>query len=236
MKTKIIYEDNSILVVYKPAGFATQSANVASPDVVSEIKNYLMLTKKHKNPYVGLVHRLDQPVEGLLVLALNDKVAANLSKQFSGNNESCHKEYLAVGYVQKDSNIVLHQKNYLENYLIKDSASKLAKIATKDNPQAKKAVLSYEISEQKEAFVLLKVALKTGRFHQIRVQMAGEEIPLLGDVKYGTKESMEVSAKKEIKTVALCANRLRFIHPETKKNVEFRCEPKNKVFSIFSKE
>jgi len=231
MRTKIIYEDNAIIVAYKPAGLATQSARITQPDVVSELNNYLATQKSGSN-YLGLVHRLDQPVEGLLVFGKTKQATAKLSEQFSGEkDENCEKTYLAVAYMQdKKQQIRNDAEVILTDYLIKDNKTNLAKVVSQGTPNAKKAVLSYLVLNQKEERVFVQVSLKTGRFHQIRVQMANAGLPLLGDLKYGTQASIEKSKQLNVRTVALCAAKLSFLHPVTGKEMDFSVEPQNLIF------
>lgn len=244
MQTKIIYEDDTILVVYKPAGLATQSARVTQTDVVSELNNYLAGQNKKGKPFLGLVHRLDQPVEGLLVFAKNKKATADLSAHFVDENKRCKKTYMAVVCFEDAANTNKTEQRQtdspkkepivLTDYLVKDIRTKLAKIVAKDTPQAKKAVLSYEILSQKGNLALLKIHLKTGRFHQIRAQLSHAGMPILGDLKYGTKNSKEISQKNHVQTVALCACELSFVHPQTKKTVTYKTTPQNRIFEVFN--
>ena len=255
MQTEIIYEDKELLVIYKPSGLATQSARITQVDVVSELNNYLSMQSKTKGtqPYLGLIHRLDQPVEGLLVFAKTKEAAANLSRQVSPQEQGtgskgqqdkiCKKVYLAVVYLgdlQQDSSPVQRstverstalENVVLEDYLIKDSKSNLAKIVTAKTLHAKKAVLSYEILAQKEDCACVRVTLETGRFHQIRVQMAHANMPLLGDLKYGSAASIAKSKEMQVRTVALCASELTFLHPKTNKQMTQIIKPKNPVFT-----
>lgn len=224
MKTKIIYEDKHILVVYKPAGIAVQAAKSMEMDVVSELKNYL------KASYLGLVHRLDQPVEGILVFAKTSPAAAVLSKQTADG--TMEKEYLAAALAAKE----IPEKAVLKNYLLKDGKTNTSRVVEASVKNAKKAVLSYEM--QKTVFVqesgtekiaLLKIRLETGRHHQIRVQLANANLPLLGDLKYGSEESKKLSSQLGIKDVALCARRLIFKHPKTGKIMEFSVSPEKEI-------
>lgn len=251
MQTQIIYEDDTLFVVYKPAGLATQSARVTQADVVSELNNYLAAKNNGKTPYLGLIHRLDQPVEGLLVFAKDKKAAANLSSQLSVENKQCEKAYRAVVYLDKKDgtetgqteplkkeNLTGREKasadgfRVLTDYLVKDSRVNLAKVVSKDTAQAKKAVLSYRVLKVIEDLALVEIRLQTGRFHQIRAQLSHAGMPLLGDQKYGSEVSSLKSQHLQVKTVALCANRLTFVHPKTNKTLSYKIEPRNPVFEI----
>ncbi len=220
----IIYEDKDILVCRKPAGLPTQSAKVAVPDLVSELRNYLA---EKKESYLGVVHRLDQPVEGLLVFAKNKAAAKKLSEQLKAS--SFDKVYYAVAFNQPPV-----QEGMLEDYMIKDGSR--AKIVPADTSGAKKAVLHYRIIAMKKGRVLYEVRLETGRFHQIRAQMAHAGMPLLGDKKYADAAINIYSEAHGIKNVALCAFKLKLIHPGTGEEMLFISKPAGEVFQDFKKE
>lgn len=231
MQLIIIYEDNDILICFKPAGVATQTAKLSGQDMVSLIKNYLAKKENTKNPYVGVIHRLDQPVSGLLVFAKNQKAAGILSKQIQDGN--ANKDYIAMC-----SGILDDKLGELVHYLMKDSVTKLAKAideevflklqSENDEEGAfyKKAILTYEVEKESEDSSIIKVHLQTGRFHQIRAQFSYIGHALLGDAKYGSVQSRELSMKKRINKIALCAYRLTLKHPETGKEMEFVLDEK----------
>ncbi|MEY8522057.1 RluA family pseudouridine synthase [Lachnospiraceae bacterium 38-10] len=220
----IIYEDKDILVCRKPAGLPTQSAKVTVPDLVSELRNYLA---EKKESYLGVVHRLDQPVEGLLVFAKNKAAAKKLSEQLK--TSSFDKVYYAVAFNQPPV-----QEGMLEDYMIKDGSR--AKIVPADTPGAKKAVLHYRLIAMKKGRALYEVRLETGRFHQIRAQMAHAGMPLLGDKKYADAAINIYSEAHGIKNVALCAFKLKLIHPGTGEEMLFISKPVGEVFHDFKKE
>lgn len=250
MQLNIIYEDKEILVCFKPAGIATQTAKLSGQDMVSLIKNYLAKQTGIKSPYVGIIHRLDQPVSGLLVFAKNQKAAGSLSKQIQDGN--ANKDYVALckGTIEEKTGTLVH-------YIKKDSVTKLAKVISEDefvknsvildsvktgilktekgsmehknkseNQEYKKAILSYEVEKEFEDSSIIKVHLQTGRFHQIRAQFSYIGYALLGDSKYGCAESRELSMKKRINKIALCAYRLVLKHPVTGKEMEFVLDKK----------
>jgi len=224
MQTKIIYEDAHILVVHKPAGLATQSAKVGQPDMVSEIKNYLAKQgNKEKNgaPYLGIIHRLDQPVEGLLVFAKTKEAAGKLTAQLEGG--TLNKQYYAVVCGKPTE-----ETGELVDYLRKEG--NLAKISTPQDKEAKKAILQYKVLSFKELesgenISLLDIHIDTGRFHQIRVQLANGGWPILEDMKYGSGHSIEISKQLNLRNVALYAYRLELKHPATGKMLEFTITP-----------
>lgn len=220
MKAKIIYEDNDILVCHKPAGLATQTGKVGEPDLVSEIKNYL-----GNKPYLGLVHRLDQPVEGLLVFAKTASAAKDLSRQLT--NSILNKQYVAIVFGKG-----FRDETILENDLLKDNKTNMSKVAGENESGAKKAKLLAKMSSYNEEQNIsqMEITLFTGRHHQIRVQLANAGLPLLGDGKYGTEESIAKSKELGVRNVALCAKHLTFLHPKTKKTMEFHIEPEGEIF------
>ncbi|MGN0430237.1 MAG: RluA family pseudouridine synthase [Acetatifactor sp.] len=221
MRTKVIYEDKDIMVIHKPAGLATQTGQIGSMDVVSELKNYL--AAKGEDSYVGVIHRLDQPVEGLLVFAKNKRAAAHLSGQLAKDN--LNKEYDAVV-----CGVTECREETLTDYLRKGNDSR-AQVVTGEEarfPDARRAVLHYCVKEEAPPFpgtTLIHVTLQTGRFHQIRAQMAHAGYPLLGDVKYGNEMSAELSRQYGIRQVALCASAMSLQHPVTGKKLHFEIKP-----------
>ena len=227
MQTQIVYEDEAVLVIRKPAGLATESTGIGQKDVVSELKNYVAKKNPGKMPYLGVVHRLDQPVEGLLVFAKTKKAAENLTAQLGKG--TLKKEYLAVvcGKVPENS-------GRLVDYLAKEKGMGVVKDAA--DPQAKKAVLTYMKKAETEKFTLLAVQIETGRFHQIRAQLSHAGFPILGDEKYGSEESKELSREKKIRFTALCAASLSFRHPVAGKVMTFTTMPQNPAFADFPAE
>ena len=217
-KIEMLFEDAHILVCRKPAGIATQSARAGQQDIVSLIKNER--AKKKEEPYVGLVHRLDQPVEGVMVFAKTPQAAAKLSKQVA--DRGMDKYYLAVveGQLEKDG--------VLENYLVKDGRTNLSRVAAgPEEKDAKKAKLSYQVLnyDRDRDLSLIKIKLDTGRHHQIRVQMAAAGHPLVGDQKYNPNPAGG--------NVALCSHRIGFTHPATGKQMEYEILPENPHFRGF---
>lgn len=233
MNYKIIYEDNDIIVCHKMAGLAVQTGKIGSTDLVSELKNYLMKSAKKKltkEPYIGVVHRLDQPVEGVILFAKNPVAAGVLSKQLTtGIINKCYYA-VAAGVPDKGK-----EQGILKDYLIKDNKTNSSCITTKD--KGKESKLEYTFIKQAnvydESYSLFDIHLLTGRHHQIRVQMANANMPLLGDRKYGNEFSGAISMQLNVKNVALCAYKLEFTHPTLKKKMEFKTIPEGKIFQQF---
>lgn len=216
MKSIIIYEDKDIVVVHKPTGIATQTARLGQADIESELKNYLK--KTGKNTYLGVVHRLDQPVEGLLVFAKTPAAARKLTADLQDGSLKKYYHALIPDCSEEDGGILI-------DYLKKDGRTNLSKVVDKEESDAKLARLRWHICGRYEYqgayYALVEVELFTGRHHQIRVQMSHARMPLLGDNKYGTKESAVISEVLGIRSVALLASRLEFVHPVTREALHF---------------
>lgn len=249
MRTKILFEDADLLVCHKPAGMAVETKDLRQKDMVSELKNYLAQAAKTngreensgkgvnttvQGPYLAVIHRLDQPVEGVIVFGKSKKAAAELSRQMKENEMG--KYYLAAVYgrVEKD------QK--LTDLLYKDVQSNTSRVVSETEAEelgrenVKKAQLSYQVlSVRKEGgqdISILKVKLDTGRHHQIRVQLSHAGFPLLGDLKYGTKESINLSEEMFLDTVQLVSYELHFLHPVTRKEMKYVLPKVNRVFQL----
>lgn len=247
MLKNIIAEDKHIIVVYKPAGIATQTARTGQQDMVSELKNYLAKKPEWKGkgePYLGIVHRLDQPVSGILVFARTKQAAARLSRQAADGQ--MQKFYYAVVCGRPDK-----EQGRLEDYLYKDPKMNQSLIVDETFQGAKRAALDYKLVKTlvmldenpapgayggilgENEISLLEIGLLTGRHHQIRAQMSHAGIPLLGDSRYGSLKSKELSREAGCRSVALCAYRLVFVHPATGEKVAFEKQPEGEIFLPF---
>ncbi len=215
-RIEIIFENERYIVIRKMAGIAVQTASVSSPDVCSILKNHL------RGGYLGVIHRLDQPVEGLLVFAKDKSTAAGLSKELE--NGRLKKSYKAVcfGTVEKSGSDIC--------YMRKGSSGRCEIGSGGDY---KKAELSYELLDSRDGTSLLDITIGTGRFHQIRAQMAHLGHPLLGDEKYGSDESRELSESIGTAFPALCADRLALYDEKEKVMKEFKICPENPVFKKY---
>lgn len=208
----ILFEDNSILVVNKPAGLAVQTAKIGEKDLLGEARNYLKV--KGEAPDVFPIHRLDQPVSGIVLLAKTPEAAATLSKDMQADAFS--KDYKARVYIKGK----IERSGELRDFLLKQKDN-TSKVVSKETKGAKEAILTFEVTAAEEDNASLTVRLKTGRHHQIRVQLSNAGMPILGDLKYGNEESLAVSKRLNIKTVALTAYKLKFKHPDSGKPMEF---------------
>ncbi len=202
---KLLYEDNHVLVVVKPKNIPTQADSSTDLDFLTMLKQYRKeKEQKPGNVYLGLVHRLDRPVSGIMVFAKTSKAAKRLSEQLQTHELT--KEYHAVlcGSPQK--------QDTLEDYLVKDTKTNRTTIT--DQAHGKLAILSYQVLSQKDHLSLVKIQLKTGRSHQIRVQFSSRGYPLWGDQRYNKKAG-------ENEQIALIASALTFYHPITKEKLHF---------------
>lgn len=213
---EIIFEDKDILVCRKPAGVATQTKRLGQQDMESLLKNYR--AKKGEPPYIGIVHRLDQPVEGIMVFAKNQKAAAHLSKQVQ--DRVIGKYYYAIS-----TKIPSEKEGVVENYLLTDKKVNVTKVVAVETKDAKAAKLEYRLLQSKEEKNLFDIKLYTGRQHQIRVQMANLGCSLVGDAKYGNGRAGE--------QLALCSYKLEFEHPTKKSFMKFEIHPVGKIFKEF---
>lgn len=240
MRTEIVYEDKSIMVVRKPEGLAVHHPRVGIPDVVSDLKKQLVKVSEagrsgpvRGEPYLGMVHRIDEPVEGLLVFAKDRKAAAALSRQLVEGTLNKHYYALLCGHPDC-------LEGDLVDYLHKEgNVSVVVTGREQEFPDAKIAKLHYRILGQVEEPVPLALAdvnIETGRFHQIRAQFGHAGFPLLGDGKYGAKVSNVAVTGQAYLGVGLCAYSLEFVHPVSGKKMSFRVMPKNPAFSLFSME
>ena len=213
----ILYEDNHIIVVVKPRDILSQSDSTNDLDMLTIIKKYLKEKyQKPGNVYLGLVHRLDRVVGGVMVFAKTSKAASRLSDSIRKNE--MHKVYLAIVHGKaKDKDTFIDYLKKTDDFNTIVSNSK----------EGKYAELSYELIEYNKELdlSLVKVYLKTGRHHQIRVQFQSRNHPLVGDNRYGVDKE---------KNIGLFAYQLSFIHPVKKEVMTFTYLPEDKPFSIFN--
>jgi len=213
----IIYEDNHLLVVEKPVNVPTQQDSSNDRDLLTMMKEYIKFEyNKPGNVYLGLVHRLDRPVGGVMVFAKTSKAASRLSEQIRVGEFK--KTYLAVIHGRPEK-----LSGRLEHYLLKDSGANMVRIVDSNTVGAKKAILDYECMAVSDALTLVKIDLHTGRSHQIRVQFAGIGHPLFGDQKYG----LEFSRRGQ--QIALWSNKIVLTHPTLKEKMSFNSTPAHYV-------
>ena len=214
MNLNIIYEDNHIIVVEKILNILSQDDETGDISMMKLVKDYLKEKyNKPGNVYLGLVHRLDRPVGGVIIFAKTSKAASRLSDEV--RKKVFKKEYLTIvdGKFEND-------KGTLENYLYKDKKTNISYVVSKDKKQAKIAKLDYEVLkyDRKKDLSILKINLHTGRHHQIRVQLSNINHSIYGDQKYGKRGKN--------KQIALWAYKLTIIHPTKKEKMVFTSLPK----------
>ncbi len=215
LKYEIIYEDNHLLVVHKPAGILVQGDKTGDFTLVDLYKKYIKDTyKKPGNIFLGLVHRIDRPVSGLVILAKTSKALERMTKLFQQREIS--KTYWAMVKQRPPD-----EEGRLTNWLLKDRQKNIARIHKSDKNGAKKAILEYRMLGRIGEFYLLEVEPLTGRPHQIRAQLAEIGCPIVGDVKYG------FSRANRDGSIQLHAKALRFIHPVKDKLVTLDSRPGN---------
>ncbi len=206
MKLDVLYEDNHLIAVYKPAGMLVQGDHSGDATLMDEVKYFLKQTyNKPGNVFLGMLHRLDRPACGIVLFAKTSKGAARLSEQF--RSHSIKKIYHALVEV-RTKNIV--QTQTLIHFLKKDTNTNIVRVVDEKTPDALRAELTYTLVEQSEKFALVKVDLKTGRPHQIRVQLASIGLPIVGDIKYGASCAQNSEGHHAI---ALCATSCIFTLP-----------------------
>mgnify|MGYP001176628508 FL=1 len=207
-KLRVLYEDNHVIVVVKEKNVLSQADNTHDIDMLTIIKKYLKEKyNKPGNVYLGLVHRLDRPVSGIMVFAKTSKAASRQSDQV--RKKEIKKTYMAVvkGIIKKNEDTFV-------DYLLKlDNGNTI--VTTKE--KGKESVLTYKVLKRnyEKNETLVSIDLKTGRHHQIRVQFASRGYPLCGDQRYGKSDKTQI---------ALCAYKLEFIHPTTKQLMKFEIE------------
>ena len=207
-KLNILYEDNHIIVVIKEPNMLVQSDDTKDQDLITILKEYIKNKyNKPGNVYLGLVHRIDRPVGGIVVFARTSKAASRLSKDFANNNVD--KTYVALvhGNTKKSDT--------LKDYLEKDSNTYTSFVTTKD--KGKESILKYNKIITKNDMSLLEIKLITGRHHQIRVQLSNAGFPIYGDQRYGIdKIGIQIH---------LYACKINFMHPIKKENMLFEYYP-----------
>jgi len=231
MNLNILYEDADLIVCVKPAGIASQDERGFQPALTDWIKQHLAKQSGKKGePYLGVIHRLDKPVGGVMLYAKSKKASAALSAQIAAHQ--IKKQYYAIL-----SQMPNKPAAELTDYLIQDKKKNCSFVGNPGCPNAKKAVLSYRIVEQislkEKKLVLADILLKTGRHHQIRVQFAHLGCPLYGDLKYNPDFDRDV-LDGELDGIGLYAYCLEFLHPDTKKTMRFLSMPATGIWKRFS--
>lgn len=203
---RIIFEDNHLLVAFKPAGYLSQSDGTDAPDMLTYLKAYIKEKyNKPGNVFLGLVHRLDRNVSGVMVFARTSKCASRLSEQIRKGTFSKRYRARVEGRLEGEGKLV--------NYLVKDERANMVTVYDNEVPGSKRCELEYKAGEFDGRFTTVDVKLLTGRSHQIRAQFAHAGHPLEGDVKYGGTRSGE--------GIGLVSCYLSFTHPTNGEKLEF---------------
>jgi len=213
---KIIYEDNHLLVVEKPINMPIQEDSSKDRDLLNELKKYIKEKyNKPGNVYLGLVHRLDRPVGGIMVFAKTSKCASRLSEQIRNNKFEKVYNAVVIGNIENS--------NILKDKLLKDKKNNIVKVSN----DGKEAILSFEKVEYKNNMSLVKINLQTGRSHQIRVQFSNHGFPLYGDQKYNKNAKVG-------EQLALFSKSISFMHPISNEYLTFELKlPDKYPFNIF---
>lgn len=202
-----LYEDNHVIIVYKESGEIVQSDKTGDTPLSDIVKAYLKEKyQKPGNVFLGVVHRLDRPVSGLVVFARTSKALSRLNEMFRVGD--IHKTYWAITQSAPSEN-----EGELEHWLVRNERQNKSYAYTREVPGSKRAVLRYRQLAQGEHYSLLEVTLLTGRHHQIRCQLASIGCPIKGDLKYGAKRSNPDGS------ISLLARRVEFVHPVSKQPI-----------------
>lgn len=203
----VVYEDNHVIAIVKPAGAASQPDRTGDPSIIDDVRDFLKTRDaKPGNVHLASLHRLDRPASGVLLLAKTSKAASRLAEAFRERRVT--KTYLAVveGSPAQD-------RARLEQHLKKDAARNTSRIVSANAAGAKFAALEYRVMARAANETLVEVTIETGRSHQIRVQLAGAGVPIAGDRRYGARRGFGPM-------IALHATRLRFGHPVRAEEIE----------------
>ena len=219
-KPEVIYEDNHLIVLNKPSGMLTQSDNTGDESLFEWTKEYIK--KKYNKPgavFLGLLHRLDRPVSGVICFARTSKAASRVSSQFR-QRTGLKKIYHAVVEGEPP-----HSKAHLKNWLLtsKGSKSRSSIITESRRPNAKQAELRYSVLSTKSGRSLLQIELLTGLKHQIRAQLAFLGTPISGDFRY-TPSTLTPERINHGHSILLHARELTLIHPTRKEAITFTAE------------
>lgn len=204
----VVYEDNHLIIVNKSSSEIVQGDKTGDKPLAEMVKEYIK-QKYHKpgNVFLGVVHRLDRPVSGLVVFARTSKALARLNEMF--RTKEVHKTYWAIV-----GNCPPTEEGELVHWLVRNEKQNKSYAYDKEKPEAKKAILDYKLIGRSERYFLLEVDLKTGRHHQIRCQLAKVGCPIKGDLKYGSPRSNPDGS------ICLHARRVRFVHPVSKQEID----------------
>lgn len=218
MEPKILFEDNHLLVLNKPSGWLVQGDKTGDKTLTDWGKSYLKEKyQKPGNVFLHPCHRLDRPVSGIVIMARTSKALERMNKLF--REDTIEKTYLAIVQSKPPKN-----SEKLIHWLIKNPQKNITKAYPKPGPDRKEAVLTYELLKTQRDISLLLVQPKTGRPHQIRVQLSKINCPIVGDLKYGYPDP------NSDKSISLHAYRIKFVHPVKKEEIIINSIPEWQLF------
>lgn len=204
---EVLYEDNHIIIVYKEAGEIVQGDKTGDEPLSEIVKRWIKdKYQKPGNVFLGIVHRLDRPVSGLVVFAKTSKALTRLNNMF--RNGEVHKTYWAI--VARPP---FEKEATLTDWLVRNERQNKSYAYNHQVPTSKKSILHYKVINQSERYTLLEINLMTGRHHQIRCQLSNMDCPIKGDLKYGAQRSNSDGS------ISLLSHRIEFIHPVSKENI-----------------
>lgn len=205
---KVVYEDNHLIIVYKESGEIVQGDKTGDAPLSETVKAYIK--EKYNKPgdvFLGVVHRLDRPVSGLVIFARTSKALSRMNDMF--RRGEVHKTYWAI-----TKNLPKNTDGTLTNWLVRNEKQNKSYAYNREVPNAKQAVLNYRMVARSDNYCLLEVNLLTGRHHQIRCQLAHIGCPIKGDLKYGAARSNPDGS------ISLLSHKVQFVHPVSKKEIE----------------
>ncbi|EFI47602.1 RluA family pseudouridine synthase [Segatella oris] len=219
---EIVYEDNHLIIVYKHSGEIVQGDKTGDVPLSEDVKCYLKEKyQKPGNVFLGVVHRLDRPVTGLVVFAKTSKALTRLNKMF--RDGEVHKTYWAI-----TKNLPPQPEGTLSHWLVRNEKQNKSYAYDHEVPHSKKAILKYRLIGQSDHYCLLEVNLMTGRHHQIRCQLAHMGCPIKGDLKYGAQRSNPDGS------ICLLAHHVEFVHPVSKQLISLDSPlPEDKLWQVW---
>ncbi len=220
---QVLYEDNHIIIVSKKSGEIVQGDKTGDKPLLETVKEYIKeMHHKPGNVFLGVVHRLDRPVSGIVVFAKTSKALERLNKMFAQGE--VHKTYWAITRQNPP-----HEADTLEHWLVRNEKQNKSYAYQKEKPHSKKAVLQYQLIGRSDNYSLLEIKLLTGRHHQIRCQLAAIGCPIKGDLKYGAPRSNPDGS------ISLLARRISFLHPVSKEMIDVEAPlPDDPLWAFFS--
>ena len=219
---EIVYEDNHLIIIYKHSGEIVQGDKTGDVPLSEDVKCYLKEKyQKPGNVFLGVVHRLDRPVAGLVVFAKTSKALTRLNKMF--RDGEVHKTYWAI-----TKNLPPQSEGTLTDWLVRNEKQNKSYAYDHEVPHSKKAILKYRLIGQSDHYCLLEVNLMTGRHHQIRCQLAHMGCPIKGDLKYGAQRSNPDGS------ICLLAHHVEFVHPVSKQLISLDSPlPEDKLWQVW---